>query len=82
MSVGILPNVNTTEQNRDVKQETSVCFRTDKVDEQPNEEAEKELPKRKGEDNGAVAIVKTVPQLGCLSQDSEPSLHPKRVRYR
>ena len=31
---------------------------------------------------GAVAIVKTVPQLGCVSQDAEPSGLPKHVKYR
>ena len=30
----------------------------------------------------AVAIVKTVPQLGCLSQDAESSGLPKHVKYR
>ena len=35
----------------------------------------------KRDDTGAVALVK-VPQLGCVSQDSEPSELPKRVKYR
>ena len=30
---------------------------------------------------GAAAIMKTVPQLGCVSQDSEPSRLPKGVKY-
>ena len=30
---------------------------------------------------GAVAIVSTVPQLGCVSQDAEPSGLPKHVKY-
>ena len=36
-----------------------------KVDEQPNPQ------KKRKHDNNAVAIVKIVPQLGCVSQDSE-----------
>ena len=34
------------------------------------------------EDKSAVAIVKTAPQLCCVSHDSEPSELPKSVKYR
>ena len=44
MSVAILPNVNSTKQNRVVKQVISVCFPHHKVDEQPNKKTEKYLP--------------------------------------
>ena len=30
---------------------------------------------------GAVALAKTIPQEGCVSQDSEPSELPKRMKY-
>ena len=33
----------------------------------------------RSDDRGAAAIVKTAPQLGCFSQDSEPSRLPKKV---
>ena len=45
-----------------------------KVDEQPNKKPKKKLlfPKRReSDDKNAVAIVKIVPQLGCVSQDSD-----------
>ena len=65
--------------NRDAKQVTSVSvpelqgWRTTKW------KAEEELSKRKkNDDKGAVAVVKTVPQWGCVSQDSEPSELPKK----
>ena len=32
----------------------------------------------KNDDKGAVAVVKTVPQWGCVSQDFEPSELPKK----
>ena len=38
--------------------------------------------KEKSDDKGAVAIMKTVPQLGCVSQDSEPPRLPKGVKFR
>ena len=62
--------------NREAKQVTSVCSRTTKVLEQPSKKAETELePSEHGkrDDKGAVAVVKTAPQLGCVSQDSDPS---------
>ena len=44
-----------------------------KVDEQPNKKPKKsDFPKRReSDDKNAVAIVKSVPQLGCVSQDSD-----------
>ena len=44
-----------------------------KVDEQPNKRPKKSyFPKRReSEDKGAVAIVTSVSQLGCVSQDSD-----------
>ena len=45
-----------------------------KVDEQPNKKPKKgysSLKRRESDDKNVVAIVKIVPQLGCVSQDSE-----------
>ena len=53
-----------------------------KVEEQPSKKPKKSFQNGKSDDKGAVAFVKTVPQLGCVSQDSEPSELPKSVRYR
>ena len=48
---------------------------------------EEQKPKKsfqngQSDDKGAVVVVKTVPQLGCVSQDSEPSELPRCVKYR
>ena len=43
-----------------------------KVDEQPNKKRNKSnFPRRESDDKNAVAIVKSVSQLGCVSQDSD-----------
>ena len=60
MSIGILPNVNSF--NRDVSSALSAHCR----EEQPNKKP------KKGEDKSASAIVKSVPQLSFVSQDTEP----------
>ena len=39
---------------------------------------QKSFQNGKSDDKGALAIVKTVPQLGCVSRDSEPSELPKK----
>ena len=44
------------------------------VDEQPNKKTKKgyySYKRRESDDKSAVAVVKIVPQLGCVSQDSE-----------
>ena len=61
-------------------------FPRHQVDEQPNKKPKKGYHSHKGresDDNNAVAIVKIVPQLGCVSQDSEALVsqrgkHPRR----
>ena len=78
MIVGILPNVNSFKLNRD----KCLFPHHNKVEEQPNKRPKKSTQNANGEDKGTVAVVKTVPQLGCLSQDSEPSGLPKGVKYR
>ena len=52
-------------QNRDVTSAQSVCFRTGRL------KINQKNPK-KGGDKSAVAIVKSVRQLSCVSQDTEP----------
>ena len=42
------------------------------VDEQPNKSQRLLFPKRReSDDKNAVAVAKIVPQLGCVSQDSD-----------
>ena len=53
-----------------------------KVEEQPSKKPKKSFQNGKSDDKGAEAIVKTVPQFGCVSQESEPSELPKSVKYR
>ena len=60
MSIGILPNVNSIKRNRVVSSAQSADSRTTRLKEQPNKKP------KKGNDKGAVGIVKRV------SQDTEP----------
>ena len=64
MSIGILQN--SIKLNRDVSSALSAHFRTGRFEEQPNKR-----PKR-DETKSAVAFVKSVRQLSCVSQDTEP----------
>ena len=60
---------------------TSVFSRTTRL--QNNQvKAEKNFQNDKNDDKGAVAILQTVSQLGCVSQDSETLELPKSVMYR
>ena len=69
---------------RVVSQETRVCFLTFKVDEQPHKRPKKGyFPKRReSEDKGAVAVVKSVSQFGCVSQDSDALVSQGRIEFR
>ena len=85
MSIGILPNVISTKWNRDVKHGISVFSRTTSMNNNQVKMPKKSFnsPKRReSDDKGAVAIVKTVPQLSCVSQDSEPSDSPRGAKSR
>ena len=53
-----------------------------KVEEQPSKSRKRAFKMERSDDKGAVAVVKTVLQLGCVSQDSEPSELPESVKYR
>ena len=81
MTIGILPSVNSVKTNRAVKQEILNClFSHQKVDEQPNKKPKKGFYSQKireGDDKNSVIVVKSVSQLGCVSQDSE-SLESQR----
>ena len=77
MRLARLGNIGTSEK-RDVsgKPARDKClFPHHKVDEQPNKKPKKSNHSHKGresDDKHAVAIVKDVRQLGCVSQDAEP----------
>ena len=80
VNIGILPSVNSTKQKRVGKTGDKCMFPHHKVDEQPNEKPKKGYcsHKRRGsDDKNAVAIVKIVPQFGCVSQDSESLVSQK-----
>ena len=84
VSIGILPNViflNKTETGCEAGDKC--LFSHYKVEEQPSQKPKKSLNPQNGksDDKGAVAVVKAVPQLGCVSQDSEPSLVCRRVHF-
>ena len=66
MTVGPLPNVNSTSLNWAVNSGKVCSFPHWKVDEQPNKKP------KKGGDKSAVAKVKDVRQLGCVLQDTDP----------
>ena len=53
-----------------------------KVEEQPTKKPKKSFQNGKSDDKGAAALVKTVPQLGWVSQDSELLELPNSVKYR
>ena len=66
VSIGVLPNVNSIKTKSGCKFGAECSFPHWKVEEQPNQKP------KKGEDKSAVAMVKSVRQLSCVSQDAEP----------
>ena len=66
MSFGILPNVNFIKRNRDVSSAQSAHSRTGRL------KNNRTKSRKKGDDKSAVAIVNSVRQLSCVSQDTEP----------
>ena len=66
VTIGILPNVNFFIRNEMSTRQNKCSFPQWKVEEQPNKRL------KKGGDESAVAVVKSVRQLGCVSQDAEP----------
>ena len=66
MSIGIFPNVNSSKIKSGYTFGEVCSFPHWKVEEQPNRK-----PKN-GDDRSAVVMVKSVRQLGCVSQDAKP----------
>ena len=75
MNIGILPSVNFTKEKRAVKPGTSVCSRMIRLMNNQTKSQRKATyyshKRRESDDNNAVATVKIVPQLGCVSQDTD-----------
>ena len=73
MSTGIRPSANSFKMKRVVRLETSVCFHITRLMSNQIKSTQKSYsPKRReSDDKNAVAIVKRVSQLGCVSQDSD-----------
>ena len=73
MNIGILPSVKFFKTETGCKARDKCLFPHHEVDEQPNKKPKKGYytdKRREIEDKSAVAIVKIVPQLRCVSQDS------------
>ena len=71
---GILPSVHFYKTETGCKAVDKCAFPHQKVDEQPNQKANKGFfphKRRESDDKNAVAIVKNVPRMGCVSQDSD-----------
>ena len=73
VNVGIRPSANSIKHETVCKAGDKCLFPHYKVDEQTNKKPNTSyFPKRReSDDKNAVAIVKSVPQLGCVSQDSD-----------
>ena len=72
MNIGIRPSANSIKMKRVVRLETSVCFRITRLMNNHIKSPKSYFPKRReSDDKNAVAIVKSVSQLGCVSQDSD-----------
>ena len=73
MNIGILPSSNSVKLKRVVRLETSVCFRTTRLMNNQLKRPKKSYfsKRRENDDKNAVAIVKSVSQLGCVSPDSD-----------
>ena len=66
------------------KAKDKCLFQHQKVDEQPNKMSKRAtiLKKEESDDNNVVAIVKIVPQLGCVSQDSDALVSQRGKQFR
>ena len=73
MNIGIRPSANSIKVKPVVRLETTVCFRITRwMNNEIKSQEKSYFPKRReSDDQNAVAIVKTVSQLGCVSQDSD-----------
>ena len=72
MNIGICLSANSIEMKRVVRLETSVCFRSTRLmNNQITSQKRATSQKKRKRCQEAVAIPKSVSQLGCLSQDSD-----------
>ena len=74
VNIGILPTVNSTKQKQDAKPGISVCTRIMRLmNNQTKSQRKSTIPtkEKKATTRMLWAVVKNVPQLGCVSQDSE-----------
>ena len=81
MSIGILPKVFSMKAIRDVKQGISVCSRIIRLTNNRTKSRQRATihqKRRESDDKNVVAFVKIVPQLGCVSPDSEALVSQSR----
>ena len=74
MNIGIRPSANSLKMKRVVRLETSVCFRITRLMNNQTKNQRKATvyqKRRESDDKNAVATVKSVSQMGCVSQDSD-----------
>ena len=71
VSIGILPKCQFHENESGCKADDKCLFPHYKVEDQPSRKQKRSFQNGKRDDKDAVAIAKTVPQLGCVSLDSE-----------
>ena len=84
MDVGIHPSVNFTKQKRSANPGISVCSRIIRLMSNQTKSQRKAANshRRESDDKSAVAIVKIVPQLGCVSQDSDALVSQRGTQFR
>ena len=73
VNIGIRWSADCVKMKRVVRMETSVCFRITRLTNNQVKSQRTSIQNGKSDDKGAVAVAETVPRLGCVSQDSEPS---------
>ena len=72
MNIGIRPSANSIKVKRVGRPGISVCYRIIRlINNQTKAQKAASQERRESDDKNAVAIVKSVSQLGCVSQDSE-----------
>ena len=81
MNIGIRPSATHTKMKRVVRRGTSVCFRNTRLMNNPKKAKKNFTKRRESDDKNAVADVKSVSQLGCVSHDSD-ALVPQGRKFR
>ena len=84
VDVGIHPSVNFTKQKWSANPEISVCSRIIRLMSNQTKSQRKAANshRRESDDKSAVAIVKIVPQLGCVSQDWDALVAQRGTQFR